>query len=230
MSRRLTVGSCDTTPCFEVGRSGHQSGPVPAVLIRCPVPAQRRADRRQCVRTKHLPVLPQRAAGRGPARLCAVAGKQPAQTGARRPKGAHPQYLASQRRAQPLGPLVEPEASHSDSLASCDRPRVGVPDQGDRCPADKDRDLRACRRPDYGNTLKLLEAEELRALVAHEIGHEYVWVDYARASARDDHRRLKDLELLCDAIAIVTVAWAGHGFAPTHSERREDDLLQLEAL
>jgi hypothetical protein len=54
-------------------------------------------------------------------------------------------------------------------------------------------------------TLKLLEAEELRALVAHEIGHEYVWVDRALASARNDHRRLKDFELLCDAIAIVTL-------------------------
>ena len=53
--------------------------------------------------------------------------------------------------------------------------------------------------------LKLLGAEELRAQVAHEIGHEYVWVDHARASARNDRRRLKDLELLCDAIAIVTL-------------------------
>ena len=51
----------------------------------------------------------------------------------------------------------------------------------------------------------LLDAEELQALVAHEIGHEYVAVDYERASAREDHRRLKDLELLCDAIAIVTL-------------------------
>ena len=51
----------------------------------------------------------------------------------------------------------------------------------------------------------LLDSEELQALVAHEIGHEYVGVDYERASAREDHRRLKDLELLCDAIAIVTL-------------------------
>jgi hypothetical protein len=50
-----------------------------------------------------------------------------------------------------------------------------------------------------------LDAEELQALVAHEIGHEYVGVDYEHASAREDHRRLKDLELLCDAIAIVTL-------------------------
>jgi hypothetical protein len=55
------------------------------------------------------------------------------------------------------------------------------------------------------NALTQLEAEELQALVAHEIGHEYVWVDHARASARNDRRRLNDLELLCDAIAIVTL-------------------------
>jgi hypothetical protein len=57
--------------------------------------------------------------------------------------------------------------------------------------------------------LTLLEAEELQAQVAHEIGHQYVWADYADATARGDHRRLKDLELSCDAIAIVTL----HGLA-----------------
>ena len=51
----------------------------------------------------------------------------------------------------------------------------------------------------------LLGAEELQALAAHEIAHEYFTVDYERAFRTRDHRRLKDLELLCDAIAIVTV-------------------------
>ena len=55
------------------------------------------------------------------------------------------------------------------------------------------------------NALTQLSAEELQALVAHEIGHETVWVDHASASARNDGRRLEDLELLCDAIAIVTL-------------------------
>lgn len=57
--------------------------------------------------------------------------------------------------------------------------------------------------------LRLLGAEELQAQVAHEIGHEYVRVDHAQAAARGDHRRLKDLELLCDAIAIVTLHGLG---------------------
>ena len=51
----------------------------------------------------------------------------------------------------------------------------------------------------------LLDAEDLQALAAHEIAHEYFTVDYASAVTNRDHRRLKDLELLCDAIAIVTV-------------------------
>jgi hypothetical protein len=45
----------------------------------------------------------------------------------------------------------------------------------------------------------------LQALAAHEIGHEYFTVDYESAFRIRDHRRLKDLELLCDAIAIMTV-------------------------
>lgn len=53
--------------------------------------------------------------------------------------------------------------------------------------------------------LTLLDAEELQALVAHEVGHEYVDDDYKRAFAAGDRRRLKDLELLCDAIGIVTL-------------------------
>ena len=55
------------------------------------------------------------------------------------------------------------------------------------------------------SALMLLDAEELQALAAHEIGHEYFTVDYERAFTTQDHRRLKDLELLCDAIAIVTI-------------------------
>jgi hypothetical protein len=51
--------------------------------------------------------------------------------------------------------------------------------------------------------LTALSADELRAQVAHEIGHQYVSADYARAFAATDRRRLKELELLCDAIAIA---------------------------
>ena len=57
--------------------------------------------------------------------------------------------------------------------------------------------------------LRLLSAEELRATVAHEIGHEYVWAEYEGARLREDHQRLSQLELVCDAIAIATCANSG---------------------
>lgn len=53
------------------------------------------------------------------------------------------------------------------------------------------------------HALTVLGAEELQALVAHETGHEYFTAEYDRASDRRDKARLKELELICDAVAIV---------------------------
>jgi hypothetical protein len=57
--------------------------------------------------------------------------------------------------------------------------------------------------------LVLLTSEELQALVAHEIGHEYVWQQYESAKTRKDAKRLRELELVCDAIAIATLRRIG---------------------
>ena len=57
--------------------------------------------------------------------------------------------------------------------------------------------------------LDLLDAEELQALVAHEVGHEYFWSEYFRARRDHDRLRLQTLELLCDGLAIVTLRRAG---------------------
>jgi predicted Zn-dependent protease len=57
--------------------------------------------------------------------------------------------------------------------------------------------------------LRLLDSEELQAVVAHEIGHEYVWQEYAVARARNDTARLRELELACDSIAVLTLARIG---------------------
>jgi hypothetical protein len=57
--------------------------------------------------------------------------------------------------------------------------------------------------------LDLLTAEELQALAAHEVGHEYVWDQYASAKIRGDTQRRRDLELVCDAIAVATLARLG---------------------
>lgn len=59
------------------------------------------------------------------------------------------------------------------------------------------------------SALDLLDPEELQALVAHEIGHEYFWDDYYRARGDDDRSLLRTLELLCDGIAIVTLRRTG---------------------
>jgi hypothetical protein len=57
--------------------------------------------------------------------------------------------------------------------------------------------------------LVLLTSEELQALAAHEIGHEYVWEQYESAKTRKDAKRLRELELVCDAIAITTLRRIG---------------------
>lgn len=57
--------------------------------------------------------------------------------------------------------------------------------------------------------LTLVSSEELEALVAHEIGHEYVWQQYADAKACGDKRELRELELACDVIAMRLLSRAG---------------------
>ena len=52
--------------------------------------------------------------------------------------------------------------------------------------------------------LKLLSAPELQAAVAHEIGHEYFSADYDRAREETDLASLHEIELRCDAIAVLT--------------------------
>jgi len=69
--------------------------------------------------------------------------------------------------------------------------------------------------------LDLLGADELKASLVHEIGHEYVWAEYLEAMKRNDDRRLKELELICDGVAILTLRRVGLGPAPmlTAAER-----------
>ena len=75
-------------------------------------------------------------------------------------------------------------------------------------------------------TIALLSAAELQALVAHEIGHEYVWTEWHRAHQRADQERLKELELICDAIAAVTLPPAGNGFVQSDRCHREGRAIQ----
>jgi hypothetical protein len=52
--------------------------------------------------------------------------------------------------------------------------------------------------------LNLLSAPELQAAVAHEIGHEYFSADYDRAREATDLASLHEIELRCDAVAVLT--------------------------
>src|SRR4051794_4940945 len=62
--------------------------------------------------------------------------------------------------------------------------------------------------------LTLWNSEELQAIVAHEIGHEYVWPQYQAALRERQSSRLQKLELYCDGIAIL--ALHRHGIDPSY--------------
>jgi hypothetical protein len=57
--------------------------------------------------------------------------------------------------------------------------------------------------------LRLLRAEQLEALVAHEIAHEYWWDAWETARQRSDRVGLRNLEGLCDAVAALTLTALG---------------------
>ena len=43
-------------------------------------------------------------------------------------------------------------------------------------------------------------------MMAHELGHDYVWDEYEKARREHDNPRLQELELRCDGIAIIAMA------------------------
>jgi len=57
--------------------------------------------------------------------------------------------------------------------------------------------------------LDLLTAEELQAIIAHELGHEYFWDEYQLSDQNKDYQKLQELELRCDGIAIITLSQLG---------------------
>ena len=57
--------------------------------------------------------------------------------------------------------------------------------------------------------LDLLDADELQALVAHEVGHEYFWGEYFLARRDNRQSFLRRLELLCDGFAVITLERVG---------------------
>jgi Zn-dependent protease with chaperone function len=61
------------------------------------------------------------------------------------------------------------------------------------------------------DALSLLDAEELQALAAHELGHELFWDEYQEARARGAHDITRELELRCDGVAVATLHRLGRG-------------------
>jgi hypothetical protein len=57
--------------------------------------------------------------------------------------------------------------------------------------------------------LDLLTTEELRAAAAHEMGHEYFWNEYQLARADKQYQVMRELELRCDGVAVITLKGLG---------------------
>jgi hypothetical protein len=57
--------------------------------------------------------------------------------------------------------------------------------------------------------LDLVDGPKLQALTAHEIGHEYFWDEYQAALVRDDADAVRELELRCDGVAVITLRQLG---------------------
>lgn len=55
----------------------------------------------------------------------------------------------------------------------------------------------------------LLTAEELQAVIAHELGHEYFAAEYELARKNKQWDKVREVELRCDAISIITLKSLG---------------------
>jgi Peptidase family M48 len=51
--------------------------------------------------------------------------------------------------------------------------------------------------------------EEIRGIVAHELAHEYVWDEGAKARTEKDGKLMREIELFCDAVAAFTLKEIG---------------------
>jgi hypothetical protein len=57
--------------------------------------------------------------------------------------------------------------------------------------------------------MDLLTAEELQAVIAHELGHEYFAAEYELARKNKQYDKVKEVELRCDGISIITMKSLG---------------------
>lgn len=57
--------------------------------------------------------------------------------------------------------------------------------------------------------IDVLTVEELQGVVAHELGHQYFAIEYAAARQDKQFDTVKEVELRCDAVAIITLKHLG---------------------
>ena len=57
--------------------------------------------------------------------------------------------------------------------------------------------------------LDLLTADELQAVIAHELGHEYFAAEYDPARRDKQYDKVKEVELRCDGVSIITMKSLG---------------------
>jgi len=55
----------------------------------------------------------------------------------------------------------------------------------------------------------LLSEKELQAAVAHEMGHEYFWHEFQEARRNKQYELMREIELRCDGIAVITLDQLG---------------------
>lgn len=53
--------------------------------------------------------------------------------------------------------------------------------------------------------LNLLSEKDLQAVVAHELAHEYFWQEFLDARRNKQFERMREIELRCDGIAVITL-------------------------
>jgi hypothetical protein len=59
------------------------------------------------------------------------------------------------------------------------------------------------------HALEILTPGELQAAAAHEMGHEYFWTEYQLAREQGQNPILREIELRCDGIALITLRTLG---------------------
>lgn len=57
--------------------------------------------------------------------------------------------------------------------------------------------------------MEVASEPEIRGIVAHELAHEYVWNERAKAKLVNDEKLMREFELFCDAVAVFTLKEIG---------------------